>query len=230
MDFCVPNFLQKWCLKSYVYLVARSLGRSDWIYIINQSWTRWWFRIFWFFSCLGRWSNVVNIVQNGWNHQLTSVCWKSCARPFPAWEVPAIASGTSTGGGMGLSLARCFVISMSLRGLFECLSILYVMFECLNVCHIERKRDEWALNIIPGYMTHRSLNHLRAPASKTHARPEIVSVLKHCNWSPPTQTLEGHPDKDLICCRVCTRAQKIPPQEVLLILGCYLVLCVSMFG
>ena len=38
--------------------------------------TRWWFQIFFYFHpYLGRWSNLTNIFQMGWNHQLVLYDW-----------------------------------------------------------------------------------------------------------------------------------------------------------
>ena len=52
---------------------ARTCGKLQvWINII----TRWWFQLFCFFHpYLGKWSNLTNIFQMGWNHQLVISFW-----------------------------------------------------------------------------------------------------------------------------------------------------------
>ena len=39
--------------------------------------TRWWFQIYFFQPYLGKYSNLTNIFQMGWNHQLDKYIFKS---------------------------------------------------------------------------------------------------------------------------------------------------------
>ena len=42
-----------------------------------KTWSWWWFtNIFYFHPYLGEWSNLTNIFQRGWNHQVVSKCFK----------------------------------------------------------------------------------------------------------------------------------------------------------
>ena len=45
-------------------------GEVFWVHGDEQSLTRWCFQTFYFHHYLGKWSNLTNIFQMGWNHQL----------------------------------------------------------------------------------------------------------------------------------------------------------------
>ena len=38
--------------------------------VVQRSYSGWWFQLFFFYPYLGKWSNLTNIFQMGWNHQL----------------------------------------------------------------------------------------------------------------------------------------------------------------
>ena len=52
--------------------------------LARNNFTRWWFQIFFIFTpYLGKWSNLTNIFQVAWNHQLVQFCYEKCNAPSP---------------------------------------------------------------------------------------------------------------------------------------------------
>ena len=47
--------------------------QSIWAWCLENNMTRWWFQIFCFHPYSGKWSNLTNIFQMGWNHRLDEV-------------------------------------------------------------------------------------------------------------------------------------------------------------